>query len=291
MKLLTFRREGVTRVGVLKPDAESEVVELSEHVDMLSLIDAGKNGMAEARSAITSVTTRTHRLQDVDVLAPLALPRGNVIAIGRNYQAHAQESARAEGKPVDPPTVFTKAITTVAGPYDDVVIDASVSTQVDWEVELGVVIGRRGRNIARKDAHGYIFGYVALNDVSARDIQFGWGGQFFKGKSLDGYCPIGPWIVTPDEIPDPQSLRLKLRVNGVEKQNGSTRDMIYPIDALIEWVSKGMTIPAGSLMATGTPDGVGFYRTPPEFLKPGDVMETEVERIGMLRNRLVAAAP
>ena len=291
MKLLTFRREGVTRVGALRPQDESEVVELAERVDMLSLIDAGKDGMAGARSAVSSVTTRTHRLQDVEVLAPLPVPRGNVIAIGRNYQAHAEESARAAGKQVDPPTVFTKAITTIAGPYDDVVIDERVSSQVDWEVELGVVIGRRGRNISRKDAPGHIFGYVALNDVSARDIQFGWGGQYFKGKSLDGYCPTGPWIVTPDEIPDPQSLRLMLRVNGVEKQNASTREMLYPVDALIEWVSKGMTILPGALMATGTPDGVGFARTPPEFLKPGDVMETEVERIGTLRNRLVAAAP
>lgn len=170
-------------------------------------------------------------------------------------------------------------------------IDDAVSTQVDWEVELGVVFGRRGRNIARREAPKYVFGYVALNDVSARDIQFGWGGQYFKGKSLDGYCPIGPWIVTPDEIPNAQSLRLILSVNGVVKQDGNTKDMIYPVDALIEWVSKGMTIQPGSIMATGTPDGVGFARTPPEFLKPGDLMETEVEGIGTLRNRLVTAAP
>ena len=291
MKLLTFRREGVTRLGVLIPEAETEVVEFAESADMLSLIDAGEDGVAEARNTVASVTTRTHHLRDVEVLAPLPQPRGNVIAIGRNYRAHAEESARAAGKAVDPPTVFTKAVTTIAGPYDDVVIDSTVSSQVDWEVELGVVIGRRGRNIARKDAPGYVFGYVALNDVSARDIQFGWGGQFFKGKSLDGYCPTGPWIVTPDELPDAQSLRLLLRVNGVVKQDGSTRDMIYPVDALIEWVSKGMTILPGSIMATGTPDGVGFARTPPEFLKPGDVMETEVEGVGTLRNRLVSAAP
>jgi 2-keto-4-pentenoate hydratase/2-oxohepta-3-ene-1,7-dioic acid hydratase in catechol pathway len=291
VKLLTFRREGVTRVGVLRPDAESEVVELAEPVDMLSLIDAGDDGITEARNAAASASTRTHHLKDVEVLAPVPQPRGNVIAIGRNYKAHAEESARAAGKAVDPPTVFTKAMTTIAGPYEDVVIDRAVSAQVDWEVELGVVIGRRGRNIARQDAPGYVFGYLALNDVSARDIQFGWGGQYFKGKSLDGYCPIGPWIVTPDELPDPQSLRLRLMVNGVVKQDGNTSDMINPVDALIEWVSKGMTLLPGSIMATGTPDGVGFARTPPEFLKPGDVMETEVEGIGTLRNRLVSAAP
>jgi 2-keto-4-pentenoate hydratase/2-oxohepta-3-ene-1,7-dioic acid hydratase in catechol pathway len=129
---------------------------------------------------------------------------------------------------------------------------------------------------------------MVLNDVSARDIQSGWGGQYFKGKSLDRSCPTGPWIVTADEIADPQKLGLVLKINGETKQDGNTRDMIYSVDAVIEWVSKGMTLMAGSIIATGTPDGVGFARTPPEFVKPGDVMETEVERVGLLRNRIVA---
>jgi len=287
MRLLTFRHGGAIRIGVLRTD--DEVVELAEAADMLSLIDAGDAGLNHARDAVASGSSKTHRLEDVEVLAPLPAPRGNVIAIGRNYQAHAEESARAAGKAVDPPTVFTKAVTTVAGPYDDVVIDPGVSTQVDWEVELGVVMGRAGRNIARGSALQHVFGYIALNDVSARDIQFGWGGQYFKGKSLDGFCPTGPWIVTRDEIADPQSLRLLLRVNGVVKQDANTNDMTYPVEAIIEWVSRGMTIPAGAIIATGTPDGVGFARTPPEFLEPGDVMETEVERIGILRNRIVTA--
>jgi len=290
MRLLTFRVDGTTRPGVLRPDGSNEVVEVDGAGDMLALIDAGLGGIARAAQALDSTRSRTHRLQDVDVLAPLPHPRGNVIAIGRNYQAHAEESARAAGKTVDPPTVFTKAVTTIAGPYDDVVADDSVTNQVDWEVELGVVIGRAGINIGRNHAPDHVFGFVALNDVSARDIQFGWGGQYFKGKSLDGFCPIGPWIVTPDEIGDPQALRLSLRVNGVVKQDGNTRDMIYPVDAVIEWVSKGMTLLAGAIIATGTPDGVGFARTPPEFLHPGDVMEAEVEGIGILRNRIVPAA-
>ena len=288
MRLLSFRHGGAPRIGVLRSDGE--VVELAEPTDMLSLIDAGEAGLARARDASASRSSKMHRLQDVEVLAPLPAPRGNVIAIGRNYQAHAEESARAAGKAVDPPTVFTKAVTTVAGPYDDVVIDPGVTNQVDWEVELGVVMGRAGRNIARESALQHVFGYIALNDVSARDIQFGWGGQYFKGKSLDGFCPTGPWIVTRDEIADPQSLRLLLRVNGVAKQDANTNDMINPVDAIIEWVSRGMTIPAGVIIATGTPDGVGFARTPPEFLKSGDVMETEVEHIGTLRNRIVRAA-
>ncbi len=151
-----------------------------------------------------------------------------------------------------------------------------------------MVIGRGGADIKREDARRHVFGYMVLNDVSARDIQAGWGGQYFKGKSLDRSCPTGPWIVTADEIDDPQSLGLKLSVNGVVKQDSNTSDMIYPVDAIIEWVSKGMTLPAGSIIATGTPDGVGFARNPPEFLRPGDVMESEVERIGVLRNRIVS---
>ena len=265
------------------------MVELDEPADMLALIDAGEAGLARARFALASKQAKTRKLDSVRLLAPLPQPRGNVIAIGRNYQAHAEESARAAGRAVDPPTVFTKAITSIAGPHDDVPVDSAVTTQVDWEVELGVVIGRTGVNIKREQGLGHVFGFVTVNDVSARDVQFGWGGQYFKGKSLDGFCPIGPWIVTRDEIADPQSLRLLLRVNGETKQDGNTRDMIYPVDAVIEWVSKGMTLPAGSIIATGTPDGVGFARTPPEFLKAGDLMEAEVEGIGTLRNRVVAA--
>jgi 2-keto-4-pentenoate hydratase/2-oxohepta-3-ene-1,7-dioic acid hydratase in catechol pathway len=286
MRLITFRAGGRSSVGVVRDD--DEVVEVDQAGDMLSLIDAGAAGLSAARSALSSTRAKAHRLDSVELLSPIPMPRGNVVAIGRNYQAHAKEGAAA-GKAPEPPTVFTKATTTVAGPYDDVVIDPQVSDQVDWEVELGVIIGVAAKNVASADALPHIFGYVALNDVSARDIQFGWGGQFFKGKSIDGYCPMGPWIVTQDEVGDPQHLRLQLHVNGVKKQDGNTRDMIYPVDALIEWVSKGMTLLPGTIIATGTPDGVGVYRKPPEFLKPGDVMETEVESVGKLRNRIVSA--
>jgi 2-keto-4-pentenoate hydratase/2-oxohepta-3-ene-1,7-dioic acid hydratase in catechol pathway len=227
------------------------------------------------------------RLKDVTLLPPIDNPRGNVIAIGRNYQKHAEETA-GDGD-VKPPTIFTKAITSITGPYDDIPIDAAVSEEIDWEVELGVVIGESGANIARSDAMKHVFGYFVLNDVSARDIQSGWGGQYFKGKSLDRSCPTGPWVVTKDDVPDPGNLGLRLTVNGVLKQEGSTRDMIHPVDSIIEWASKGMTLPSGTLIATGTPDGVGFARKPPEFLHPGDLMETEVSGIGLLRNRMVAA--
>jgi 2-keto-4-pentenoate hydratase/2-oxohepta-3-ene-1,7-dioic acid hydratase in catechol pathway len=286
MRLVTFRADGANRIGIVREDA---VVELDEPADMLALIDAGDAGLARAKFALASSKVRTRKLEGLLLVAPLPHPRGNVIAIGRNYQAHAEESARAAGRAVDPPTVFTKAVTSIAGPYDDIPIDPSVTTEVDWEVELGLVIGRTAANIRREKAVDHVFGFLTVNDVSARDIQFGWGGQFFKGKSLDGFCPIGPWIVTRDEIPDPQALRLLLRVNGETKQDGNTRDMIYPVDAVIEWVSRGMTLLAGSIIATGTPDGVGLARTPPEFLKAGDMMEAEVEGIGTLRNRVVVA--
>jgi 2-keto-4-pentenoate hydratase/2-oxohepta-3-ene-1,7-dioic acid hydratase in catechol pathway len=288
MRLLMFERDGERRLGALRIGSPDEVVDLTPLAhDLLALIDAGPEGLDEARRLAGDRAAPAHPLSRLTLLPPLDPPRGNIIAIGRNYQRHAQESAR--GGPAEPPTVFTKAITSITGPQDDIAIDRSISDKMDWEVELGVVIGRRGVNIARGHAMSHVFGYLALNDVSARDIQSGWGGQFFKGKSLDATCPIGPWIVTPDEIRDPQRLGLKLRVNGAVKQDGNTSDMIHPVDALIEWVSRGMTLLPGAIIATGTPDGVGFARTPPEYLKPGDVMETDVEGIGVLRNRMVDA--
>jgi 2-keto-4-pentenoate hydratase/2-oxohepta-3-ene-1,7-dioic acid hydratase in catechol pathway len=285
MRLVTFRTNGGGRLGVLRDG--DQVVELDQPHDMLALIDAGQDGLSRARTAAEGARGRVHRLADLELLAPIPQPRGNVIAIGRNYAAHAQETAK--DKAPEPPTVFTKAITSLTEPFADIAIDPAISDRIDWEVELAVVIGKGGANIKRAGARAHVFGYMALNDVTARDIQSGWGGQYFKGKSLDRSSPTGPWIVTADEIPDPQSLELRLRVSGATKQDGNTKDMIYPVDVLIEWVSKGMTLLPGTIITTGTPDGVGFARTPPEFLKPGDVMETEVEGIGTMRNRIVAA--
>ena len=287
MRLITFRAGGDVRVGVMRDG--DELVEIDEPGDMLSLIEAGDAGLAAARSALSSSRAKARRLDSVELLSPIPLPRGNVIAIGRNYQKHAAETAAVEGREPSPPTVFSKAITSLTEPMADIAIDPAVSDKIDWEVELAVIIGKGGANISRSEARRHVFGYMALNDVSARDIQSDWGGQYFKGKSLDRTCPTGPWIVTADEIPDPQSLRLQLRLSGETKQDGHTRDMIYGVDPIIEWVSKGMTLLPGTIIATGTPDGVGFARTPPEFLRPGDVMETEVEHIGVLRNRIVAA--
>jgi 2-keto-4-pentenoate hydratase/2-oxohepta-3-ene-1,7-dioic acid hydratase in catechol pathway len=289
MKLMMFRVGGNRRLGALRPGGEDEVVEISELAGMRTLIDAGDDGLAHVRKALSSSHSKSHRLAEVELLAPLGDPRGNVIAIGLNYKKHAAETARLESREPSPPTIFTKAITSLTEPFADIVIDPSVSDKIDWEVELAVVIGKPGVNIKREHALDHVFGYTVLNDVTARDIQKNWGGQYFKGKSLDRTSPTGPWVLTRDEIEDPQALNLFLRVNGTVKQEGNTSDMIYPVDAIVEWVSKGMTLLPASLIATGTPDGVGFARTPPEFLKPGDVMETEVQGIGVLRNRIVSA--
>jgi 2-keto-4-pentenoate hydratase/2-oxohepta-3-ene-1,7-dioic acid hydratase in catechol pathway len=285
-----FKADGGRRLGALRPGAEDEVVELSEFADLVALIDAGETGLAQARSTLSSARATSRQLADMELLAPLDPPRGNVIAIGRNYQKHAEETAHILDTEPSPPTIFTKAITSLTDPFADIAIDPSVSGRIDWEVELAVVIGRRGANIKRERALDHVFGFTVINDVTARDIQSDWGGQWFKGKSLDRTSPTGPWVVTKDEIEDPQALKLWLRVNNSVKQEGNTRDMIHPVDAIIEWVSKGMTLLPGAMIATGTPDGVGFARTPPEFLQPGDVMETEVEGIGRMRNRIVSSS-
>jgi len=304
MKVLMFKVGSERHLGVIRDGSSDEVVDVSQLAkgngssgapsDVIALIESGEEGMRRLRELVSSVkgsgnTAVVRKLKELSILAPLDPPVGNVLAIGRNYEKHAAESARAWGENVKPPTVFTKAQTSITGPFDDIPIDPAISDKIDWEVELGVVVGRRGVNIKPADAMSHIFGYTAVNDISARDIQNGWGGQFFKGKSLDASSPVGPWVVTADEIPDVQNLRVSLRVNGEVKQDGNTRDMINSVQQLIVWLSVGMTLLPGALIATGTPDGVGFARTPPEFLKPGDLLETEVERIGVLRNRMVAA--
>jgi 2-keto-4-pentenoate hydratase/2-oxohepta-3-ene-1,7-dioic acid hydratase in catechol pathway len=262
--------------------------------DLLSVITAGDSSLSTLRRLVEMADENREwpSVSETEILAPLDPPIGNVLAIGRNYAAHAGEMARTRGAEADDrPTVFTKAQTSINSPFGDIAINHKVSSEIDWEAELGVVIGRDALNVGVGEALDYVFGYTVVNDVSARDIQFGWGGQYFKGKSLDRYCPIGPWVVTADEIPDPQNLDLTLRVNGDLKQQGNTGDMIFPVADLISQLSLGMTLRAGTLIATGTPPGVGYARDPKEFLRPGDLMETEVSGIGTLRNRIVASDP
>jgi len=214
--------------------------------------------------------------------APIIRPRKDVVCLGQNYAAHATELRNV----VPPaPIYFTKPPTTVIGPDEPIPYPRGLTTRFDWEVELGVVIGIGGRDIDEARALDHVFGYTVFNDVSARDLQFRTS-QWFKGKSLDGSCPMGPVIVTADEIEDPQALGLSLTVNGTRKQDGHTRDMIFSVARIIADLSAGMTLEPGDTISTGTPEGVGDGRTPPEYLQPGDIVEAAVERIGVLRNRV-----
>jgi 2-keto-4-pentenoate hydratase/2-oxohepta-3-ene-1,7-dioic acid hydratase in catechol pathway len=226
----------------------------------------------------------------VTLLAPIPRPRKNVMCLGLNYLEHAEETANQigrTGKAPQYPIVFTKCPTSVIGHEATIPFDADTCSQLDWEAELGVVLGKGGKKISRETALAHVFGYTVINDVSARDIQLNHK-QYFLGKSLDGGCPMGPWIVTADEIADPQALSIACRVNGVTKQASSTRNMIFDVATIIAWLSRGMTLEAGDVIATGTPSGVGFVREPPEYLLPGDVVECEVAGVGVLRNVISA---
>jgi len=262
--------------------------------DMVSLIAAGRSGLAALRRLAKAATGRGTALSTLRVLAPIPRPRKNVFCVGWNYLAHFEEGARARPQQQEMPqhpTFFTKVPTAVTGPYDTVPLHVGVTEKLDWEVELGVIVGRGGRNIAESQAMKHVFGYTVINDVSAREVQRQHGQQWFKGKSLDGSCPMGPWIVTADEVADPHALRVRCLVNGVTKQDANTRQMYFRIPRIIAELSAGLTLEPGDVISTGTPEGVGHARTPPEFLAPGDLLETEVEGIGVLKNRIVKAAP
>ncbi|MDH3770636.1 MAG: fumarylacetoacetate hydrolase family protein [Nitrospirota bacterium] len=229
----------------------------------------------------------------VHLLAPLPRPAKNIFCVGRNYLEHIAEGERAQNLKIgvtEHPVFFTKPPTAVVGPGASVPIFPHVSTKIDYEVELGVVIGKAGRNIAPERAMEHIFGYTIVNDVTARDVQRRHGGQFFKGKGLDGSCPMGPVIVTADAIGDPGRLGIRLRVNGELRQDGNTADMIFDIPTLIVSLSEGMTLEPGDVLATGTPSGVGYAMDPPVFLEDGDMVVCEIDGIGRLENRMKTAA-
>jgi 2-keto-4-pentenoate hydratase/2-oxohepta-3-ene-1,7-dioic acid hydratase in catechol pathway len=236
------------------------------------------------------LTDRRMSLSEIRLDAPVR-PERNVFCVGRNYLEHALEGARISGrefKQPEVPTFFTKAPTAIAPPNATLHLDAGLSREYDYEAELAVVIGARCKNVEEPAWRDVVFGYTCLNDLTARDLQRAHG-QWFKGKSLDDTCPIGPWIVSSDELPDPQSLEIRFRRNGTEKQHANTSRMIFPIPRLIAELSRGMTLLPGDVIATGTPQGVGFARTPPEYLANGDVLEVEIDGIGTLRNEVEIA--
>ncbi|HEY1409137.1 MAG TPA: fumarylacetoacetate hydrolase family protein, partial [Promineifilum sp.] len=255
--------------------------------DMHTLIELGDWGLEHAR-AIAASAAASFPLASVRLMAPIS-PRRNVMCIGKNYEAHARESYEARGEEVaatEYPVIFTKNTTCVIGPYDDIPFDKAVSEQIDYEAELAVIIGRKIRNAGRDTAMAAVFGYTVLNDVTARDLQT-LHKQFFKGKSLDGSCPIGPCIVTADEISDPYALRITCAVNGELRQDSAGESMTFDIPAIIGHLSRGMTLLPGDIIATGTPSGVGFARKPQVFLRPGDIVECAIDGIGVIRNRVV----
>lgn len=302
MRLLTFTRPGENRQRVGALDGADRVIDLSgeaartgtslpfDPASLLSLIESGRTGLNAVRDLVARVRSGTLDRGALRVLAPIPRPRKNVMCVGWNYLEHFQEGERIRQSGQELPShpvFFTKAPTAVNGPYDAVPWDPRVSDKMDWEVELGVIIGKPGKDIAEELAYDHVFGYTVVNDISARDLQRAHGGQWFKGKSLDGTCPMGPWIATADFL-DPNELRLTCRVNGEIKQDSNTRFMYFKISRLIAELSRGMTLEPGDIISTGTPPGVGFARNPPEYLKGGDVVETEIEGIGALRNRMEA---
>jgi 2-keto-4-pentenoate hydratase/2-oxohepta-3-ene-1,7-dioic acid hydratase in catechol pathway len=288
MRLVTYSYEDQLKPGAMRGN---DVVDISAVApDILSLIMMTDDGLAQVQDIVQSDTGAVS-LEHVKLAAPIPVPRRNIMCLGLNYAEHAKEHYSAAGRQTELPEyplIFTKATTTVNGPFDDIHYEATATAELDWEVELAVIIGKEGKNISAEKAMDYVYGYTVLNDLSARDLQR-LHKQFFKGKSLDGTCPMGPWIVTKDQLPDPQNLQLVSRVNGLVKQDSNTSLMLFNLPSIIEHLSLGMSLLPGDIIATGTPSGVGFARQPPEFLKAGDVVECEIEGIGVIRNVISAA--
>ncbi len=313
MRFVTFVKNSRQRLGLMGPG--EEVIDLAELnrrflkagaapflSGMLAFIDAGGGALNLAKKAAKYVAGKDeaglkklrqagalYKANQVKIISPIPEPRKNVVLLGVNYKEHIEEGARArsiELKYPEAPVFFTKPKTAVIGHLGKVV-HWKATEKLDYEVELAVVMGKKGRDIPKDKAYDYIFGYTICLDMTARDLQRKHG-QWFKGKSLDTYCPLGPWIVHKSAIPDPQALRLICRVNGETMQDDKTSNMIFDIATTIESLSQGMTLEPGEIISTGTPSGVGFARVPPFFLKPGDKVEADIESIGVLEVEIAA---
>lgn len=282
MRLLRYRDNGTPRLGALKGDG---VVPLSalgwQGTTMLGLIEAGEGALAPLRDALGTASPEV-ALADVALLAPIERP-GKYLAVGMNYPKHADELVPVGVARATHQVWFNKQTTCLSGPFDP--IEPGVSTQLDHEVELGAVIGRRAKNVREEDAQDYVFGYFVVNDVSARDYQFH-SRTMMMGKGFDTHGPIGPWIVTSDEIPDPHSLDLRCFVNGEMRQSSNTSQMTHSLWQQIAYLTSAFTLEPGDLIATGTPEGVGVARQPPLFLQPGDLVRCEIDGIGAIENRV-----
>ena len=293
MKLLTFEYNGETELGVLSADGE-KVIPLSKieinYSDMNDLIDNITEKEMEIVAAAANADTDSvpaFFMRDVKMRAPIIRPKQDVICLGINYADHAVESSRYKGdafggdRPV--PIYFSKRVNEAVGDGEPVLAHTNIVERLDYEVEIAVVIGKPTYKVSREEALDYVFGYTILNDISARDIQTSHK-QWYFGKSLDSFTPIGPWIVTADEMPEPGGHTIRSYVNGELRQNGNTNQLIFDVPYVISELSQGMTLLPGTIIATGTPAGVGMGFQPPKFMKPGDVVKCEIEGIGTLTN-------
>jgi len=295
MKLAYFATKrsggsGAPRVGVLTSSGLVDIAErarsagststwLRDDLQILDLINAWPEPQAELSRLVDGATAISEK--EVEFLPPVK--PGKMLAIGRNYLDHAAEGGSA---PPSAPLIFMKLPNSLTA-HESPIVLPTITEQVDYEAELGVVIGKRAKRVNESDALAHVFGYTLVNDVSARDLQFG-DGQWIRGKGLDTFAPLGPYITTRDEIADVQSLRIEGRLNGQTMQSSNTSFMIFKVAYLVSYISQGITLEPGDVIATGTPEGVGIFRKPPVLLKPGDTFEVEIEGLGILRNQVVS---
>jgi 2-keto-4-pentenoate hydratase/2-oxohepta-3-ene-1,7-dioic acid hydratase in catechol pathway len=297
MKLLTYLTlDNEQRAAFIHNNKAVDLEDFGEVVNfplpstLLELIDMGFEVIAEINSLLEDVSEAelaeiSYNLSEIQILAPIPKPRKNIIGIGLNYTEHVAESARTldtTGKLPQKPIIFSKPPTTVTGPNTNVLLNPKLTQQLDWEVELAVVISKKGKYVAKENALDYVFGYTIINDISARDCRR--EGQWIVSKGQDTFAPMGPFLVTKDEIENPHNLNLSLKLNGIEKQNSNTQFMLFNINDLVEDLSTVFTLEAGDIIATGTPAGVGAGRNPQEFMKDGDIVECYVEKIGTIIN-------
>lgn len=280
MKFIRYTSGGTSRIGLVEDGAIRAIEPAVD--DMIELIGAPLSRIVSVGPPIP--------LAEVTIEAPIPTPRRNIFCVGKNYREHAREfsgsgyeAGAVSGAEIDAfPAVFTKPPSGVVGPNAIVDLQPAVTSEVDYEIELALVIGKAGKNITRERAYDHVWGYTIVNDLTARDRQKRHK-QWFLGKALDAFCPTGPWIATADEI-DPENLELETRVNGEVRQRANTRDLIFDIPSLVETISAGLTLVPGDIIATGTPAGVGIGFDPPRFLRPGDVVEMSITGLGTLRN-------
>jgi 2-keto-4-pentenoate hydratase/2-oxohepta-3-ene-1,7-dioic acid hydratase in catechol pathway len=283
MKFTTIEIDGRAVPAVVADDGYYAV----DAADMVALCAMGEGALALGRSARQG---RKRAAAQVKLLAPIPRTPKNVFCLGRNYAEHIQEDNVSRDKATEVPEhaqFFTKPATSIVGDGAGIRYDEKVTRRLDYEVELAIVIGKGGRDIPASRAFEHIFGYTIVNDISARDLQKRHD-QWFKGKGLDTFCPMGPWIVTADEIADPHALRIELDVNGQKRQDASTGDMIFRIPQIIESLSAGLTLEPGDVIATGTPSGVGYAMNPRQWLKVGDEIVCRLQGVGTLRNTVLA---